>query len=66
MSVYTAFRCPKELHTWLKKAAKAENRTVSNYLVWFLEREKKNAEQGVYSVLPHELGQVIKDKARKK
>lgn len=37
MSKYTAFRCPLDIHEAAKKKAKAERRSLSNYIIRLLE-----------------------------
>ena len=37
--VYTAFRCPTDLLERVQVEAKSHRRSVSNYIVWLLERE---------------------------
>lgn len=39
MSKYTAFRCPNELLRRAKHVADAERRSLSNYIIWLLERD---------------------------
>jgi len=39
MSKYTAFRCPTDLLLRAKRVADGERRSLSNYIIWLLERD---------------------------
>jgi len=42
MSKYTAFRCPEDLLVKAKAKAKADRRSLSNYLITLIEKDVKD------------------------
>jgi len=45
MTVYTAFRCPKDLLRAIKAKAKNQRRSLSNYIVCVLEESEKEVKK---------------------